>query len=206
MHGADRAGFLFALEGIDGCGKSTQLAMLAEALSARGFAVVATYEPSDGPYGRKIRSMLSQRHALTPEEELALFHADRREHAARVIVPSLAAGKVVLTDRYYCSTAAYQGARGYDPEEILRQNEAFAPIPDAVFLLEVSLDEALRRITEGRGEVPNDFERRESLAAVVRVFAAIKRPYVVRISAERPKEVIHRDLLDRVLSHLEGKR
>jgi len=172
--GGNRPGFLFALEGLDGCGKSTQLALLAQALEARGVPVVSTREPSDGPHGRRIRAMLRRRDELSPQEELALFHADRRDHAARVILPALAAGKVVLTDRYFVSTAAYQGARGFDPEVILRENESFAPIPDAVFLLDVDVDEALRRITEGRGEAPNDFERREALVRVARVLAALR--------------------------------
>ncbi len=204
MDNGRRTGLFFALEGLDGCGKSTQLALLAQALAARGVPVLATREPSDGPYGRRIRAMLSRRSELSPQEELELFHADRRDHAERVIRPGLAAGKVVLCDRYFLSTAAYQGARGFDPEAILRANESFAPIPDAIFLLELGVDEALRRITESRGEAPNDFERREGLAKVAQVLAALDRPYLVRVAAGRPKEAVHRDLLGLVLARLEG--
>ncbi len=206
MAGGRGTGHFFALEGLDGCGKSTQLALLVRSLADRGVDVVATREPSDGPHGRRIRAMLSRRSELSPQEELDLFHADRREHADRLIRPALAAGKVVITDRYFLSTAAYQGARGFDPEEILCFNESFAPVPDAVFLLELPVDEALRRITEGRGEGPNDFERRDGLLRVARVLAVIDRPYLVRIAAGRPRDVVHRDLLARILARLEAGR
>lgn len=117
----ERKGLLIAFEGIDGTGKTTQIELLAEILRQRGLSVVATREPTDGQYGRKIRELYKNRKSVTPEEELALFLDDRREHVAQVIAPALASGKVVLTDRYYYSTAAYQGAAGHDPQKSLPQ-------------------------------------------------------------------------------------
>jgi len=124
--GKHRAGLLIAFEGIDGTGKTTQIRLLAEKLTARGHRVVATREPTDGKYGRKIRELFTKRHHVSAQEELDLFIADRKEHVREVIAPALAAGKIVLTDRYYFSTAAYQGAAGQDPEKIIKLNQAFA--------------------------------------------------------------------------------
>ena len=117
-----RKGWLIAFEGIDGTGKTTQIELLAEVLRQRGLRVVATREPTDGQYGRKIRQLYKNRKSVTPEEELNLFLHDRREHVVQVIAPALASGKVVLTDRYYYSTAAYQGAAGHDPQKIIAAN------------------------------------------------------------------------------------
>ena len=108
---------LIVFEGIDGTGKSTQVRLLAQALEERGLTVVTSREPTDGPFGQKLRlSMITGR--LSPEEELALFHEDRRDHVEHLILPALEAGKVVILDRYFFSTMAYQGARGFDDGSI----------------------------------------------------------------------------------------
>ena len=113
--------------------------MLAASLKKEGHQVVLTREPTHGPAGQKLQSYLlgPSRH-LSPAEELDLFMADRREHVAQIIKPALERGKVVLTDRYYYSSVAYQGALGLDPHDILAANEAFAPVPDLVFILELA--------------------------------------------------------------------
>ena len=119
-------GILIAIEGIDGTGKSTQLKLLGDYLRRRGCTVVETREPTEGPYGQKIRKLYVDRGQCTLEEELELFIEDRRQHVREVIAPALAQGHVVLTDRYYFSTAAYQGAAGMDPDEVFARN-SFAP-------------------------------------------------------------------------------
>ena len=103
-------GKLIVFEGLDGCGKSTQLARAAERLCARGLDVVERREPTDGEFGRKIRAMARSGVAVAPETELEWFFADRREHMDDVVGPALAAGRIVLSDRSYISTVAYQGA------------------------------------------------------------------------------------------------
>ncbi len=194
-----RAGLLIVFEGIDGTGKSTQVQMLAEALRGLGREVVTTFEPTDGPHGRRIRELFTRRDTVSPEEELALFMADRRQHVAEVILPALAAGQVVLSDRYYLSTAAYQGAAGLDAERIIAENESFAPVPDCVLLLEVPIAVGRHRIEALRGEVLNDFEKEETLCRVAAVFNAIRRDYIKRIDASRPLAAVHRSVLDQVL-------
>lgn len=177
----ERKGRLIAFEGIDGTGKTTQIALLAAELRSRGHEVVASREPTNGIYGQRIRALYSNRGAVGPAEELALFVADRRQHVEELIAPALAAGKVVLTDRYYLSTAAYQGALGNDPEEIMRINEEFAPRPDLVLLLEVPVGQGLSRITTLRQETPNDFEQESGLQKVAAVFQRLDRPFIRRL-------------------------
>ena len=122
------SGLFIVLEGIDGAGKSTQIRCLTEKLAASGRPPVVSREPTDGPHGRRLRESAT-RGRLSAEEELATFLADRREHVSNLILPSLAAGKVVVLDRYYFSTAAYQGARGFDWREIVRLGtQASAPV------------------------------------------------------------------------------
>lgn len=193
-----KQGLLIAFEGIDGTGKSTQIALLAEYLSARGCAVVTTREPTDGPYGRKIRSLFASRHQLTPAEELGLFMDDRREHVQQLLAPALAEGKVVLTDRYYLSTAAYQGAAGHDPAVILADNEKFAPTPDLVLLLTLTPAESVHRIETLRGESLNDFEREDVLTKVAAVFAGFEMGYIARIDAAASPAQVNQEIIAKV--------
>jgi len=195
-------GSLIAFEGIDGTGKSTQIALLRDVLQAKGLDVVLTREPTDGAYGQQIRQLYQARASVSHQEELALFLADRREHVGQIIAPALAQGKVVLTDRYYFSTAAYQGLFGVDPEGIIRQNEAFAPVPDLVILFELSPEQAVRRIQTYRQEVLNHFEQEESLRLVAQVFARVQRQYLKRIDASLPIGVVHAQIVALVASML----
>ncbi|MGC3969778.1 MAG: dTMP kinase [Pirellulales bacterium] len=165
------SGLLIVVEGIDGAGKSTQVRRLADALSAAGYDVVADREPTDGPWGRKLReSAVSGRMSLA--EELHAFLEDRREHVRDVITPALQRGAIVVLDRYYFSTMAYQGIRGADVEQIRRDNEVFAPKPDLVLLVDFDPQIALQRIEHSRGDVPNTFERLDQLQAIRDVFLA----------------------------------
>ena len=183
-------GRLVALEGLDGCGKTTQAARLAAALRARGREVVLTREPTDGPFGRRIRALARSGDPLTAAQERELFTEDRREHVARVIEPALAAGRWVLTDRYFLSTVAYQGARGLDWREILASSEGEFPVPDVVLLFELPAAEGLAR-AHARGGAPDPhFEHGEYLSQVERIFAAIDRPYVARVDASGSTEAV----------------
>ena len=146
-------GYLIALEGVDGAGKSTQAMSLAATLTRFGRRVLLTQEPTFGPVGLRLREYLAGgRRYLTPAEELDLFQSDRREHVAKTIRPALERGWTVITDRYYYSSAAYQGALGIDPAEILADSELFAPRPDLVVIFTLPLDQALTRRLEARGE------------------------------------------------------
>lgn len=167
-----KPGLFIVLEGIDGTGKSTQARRLGDWFVARGREVVLSYEPTDGPWGRKLRESAATGR-LSPEDELQYFLNDRRQHVEQKIAPALADGKVVILDRYYFSTMAYQGARGFDPAEIRRMNESFAPVPDLLLILDLDVDTAHQRIGH-RGDSTNEFEKRESLERCREIFLSLK--------------------------------
>jgi dTMP kinase len=182
-------GLFLVIEGIDGTGKSTQAQRLAEWLRELGREVVTSREPTDGPWGRKLRESAATGR-LSPEDELEYFLRDRRQHVEEVIAPALAAGKVVILDRYYFSTMAYQGARGFDPAEIRRRNEEFAPVPDLLLVLDLEVDAALERIG-ARGDTANEFEKRDSLQKCREVFLSLADEPFVRVISTKgtPDEV-----------------
>ena len=173
-------GLLIVFEGIDGTGKSTQISLLESFLKNKGFRVTTTREPTQGRFGQRIRELYQNRQAVTLEQELELFLSDRREHVETLIIPSLKKGRIVLCDRYYLSTAAYQGAAGLDPLMIVEQNR-FAPAPDLAFIFEIDAEESIHRITISRGDHLNDFEQLESLKKVDKIFRDLHFPYIRRI-------------------------
>ncbi|MHB8069807.1 MAG: dTMP kinase [Desulfobaccales bacterium] len=196
-----RRGFLLALEGVDGSGKSTQARLLAVSLLQQGREVVLTQEPGSGPVGQKLRRYLqgADRH-LAPQEELDLFLADRREHVEQVIKPALAAGQIVITDRYYYSSVAYQGALGLDPTWILAENETFAPRPDLVFILVLPVSQALARLQRPLqlSELPLYLEQ------VAAIYRNLQGPHIQRLDATASPQALHALLLARTLEALEN--
>lgn len=201
----NRSGMLIVFEGIDGTGKTTQIDLLADELTRKGFQVVATREPTDGQYGQKVRQLFTSRHNVSLEEELELFMADRREHVEKVIAPALAAGKIVLTDRYYFSTAAYQGAAGKDPEKIIELNEKFAPVPDLLLLLVVPTSVGIHRIKTLRQEILNDFEKESALEKVSAIFESITRKFIKRIDSTGSIQEVHKMIMHHVEHLLKEK-
>ncbi|MBI5569919.1 MAG: dTMP kinase [Desulfomonile tiedjei] len=175
-------------EGIDGSGKSTQVRLLAARFEACGIPCVKTAEPSTGPFGREIRSLVVR---PAPEEEARLFTEDRRDHLHRVILPALKAGLTVVCDRYVYSSVAYQGARGLSPDRILAENRAFAREADVTFLLEIPVPEAMRRIGRGRGNSFSVFEGLEELTAVDSIYRGLKDDLIQRIDGSPPAEEVH---------------
>jgi dTMP kinase len=196
-------GVLLALEGVDGSGKSTQARLLARALKRRGYQVMLTGEPSAGPAGRRLRTYLAgtSRH-LRPVTELALFVADRREHVARVIQPALAAGQVVITDRYYYSSVAYQGALGLDAARILAANEAFAPRPHLVFILTLPPALAVARLGRSPGRRRQVSEGQGYLEQVAAIYASLTGPHIHRVAAAADPRTIHAVILKTTLKAL----
>ena len=176
-------GSLIVLEGLDGCGKTTQLPRLAAQLGRSGREVIETREPYDSLPGRKIRELARRHEPVSAEEELALFLAQRRLHVADVIAPALVRGALVLSDRYFLSTVAYQGARGLDPATLLAASEAEFPLPDLALLLVLPAADGLARAAARGGPAEPAFERADFLARVGEIFAALDRPYLERIDA-----------------------
>lgn len=190
-------GRFITLEGLDGCGKSTQLEKLAAALRAHGFPVVVTREPGGTPTGEKIRHLLldSSTSGLAPLAELALMFASRAQHIQEVIQPGLAEGRIVLCDRFTDSTEAYQGGGrklGSEPVLALHRILCGGLQPELTILMDsevaASVERARRRnqsrADSGRGEDENRFEQ-ESRAFFGRVRAAY-----LAIAAREPERVV----------------
>jgi len=197
-------GLLIVFEGTDGTGKSTQINLLATTLLKKRIDVISTFEPTNGQFGQQIRQLYVNRGNITREEELELFIKDRKEHVDSLLTPALASGKIILCDRYYLSTIAYQGAAGLSPAMILAKNE-FAPKPDMALLFTAPVETSARRITEGRGEQLNDFEKKEYLIQVANQFERINLPYIQRINADRSIEAIHKDVLALTLALIKSR-
>jgi dTMP kinase len=208
-------GFFISFEGIEGSGKSTQIALLADALRAQGHEVVLTREPGGTPVGQVLRRLLLEASAspLAPGAELFLLLADRSQHVQEVIAPALHAGKIVLSDRFLDSTTAYQGfARGFKAD-FLSQLNTFACsgcIPALTFVMDLEVTEGLRRARQRQSVATDRFEA-ESIAFHERVrsgFLEIARAESQRVQildATRPVEVNHQEILATVRERLVGK-
>ncbi|MCP3984292.1 MAG: dTMP kinase [bacterium] len=187
-------GVFIVFEGVDGSGKSTQVARLVQWLEAGGHTVVSTREPHECAAGRRIREMARSGESVSAEQELAWFQEQRREHVRDVIEPALAAGKIVVCDRYYLSSVAYQGARGLDPERILAESEANFPAPDLVLLLDLSPEAGLARVAVRGAPAEPAFEQPKRLQAVAAIYRTLALPFLVRVDASGQEAAIATDL------------
>lgn len=142
-------GIFITFEGIDGCGKSTQAKKLYLHLKKEGFPVLFLREPGGTPVSERIRRLLLDRNLdITPTSELLLYEAARAHLAETIIIPELQKGTIIVCDRYYDSTTAYQGyGRGLDLNMIIRLNRAASlnVAPDLTFILDVDYQTALKR-------------------------------------------------------------
>lgn len=153
MSGSSRKGLFITLEGVEGCGKSTQADRLVAWLTERGYDVVLTREPGGTPLGERLRdALLDVGGGMLAETELFLYLASRAEHTAEVIVPAIERGSVVISDRYADASVAYQGGGrqlGADLVRDLNQVATRGVKPDVTFLLDLSPEEGLTRL-DGR--------------------------------------------------------
>jgi len=179
---------LIDLEGIDGCGKSTQSKFLMEKFEENNEKTIILKEPTSGKYGKKLWEMLSGKRKATTEQILDLFVMDRKEHVEEKINPALNEGKIVLMDRYYYSTMAYQAAAGIDVNRIRKDNE-FAPKPDVVLIFDLPADLAMKRV-KGHS-VADVFEKEEHLEKVREAYLDLRDDPLVRIidSTRTPEEI-----------------
>jgi dTMP kinase len=183
------AGALVVFRGLDGSRpRRARLAAAArprpDPRTARPYEAAAEDEdPRDGALGERCR-----------RGGLRWFVEQRREHVRERVAPALAAGQVVLCDRYFLSTAAYQGARGLDAEAILAAGEREFPLPRLVLLLELDAALALARVASRGGPGEPVFERREFLERVAANFRRLARPYVATIDAARSEAEVEADV------------
>ena len=143
-------GKFITFEGIDGSGKSTQLSMLSGNLRSRGVNVITTREPGGTPLGRRLReAFLETEENIAPMAELLSFAADRAQHVEFLIKPSIAEGRVVISDRYADATFAYQGAgRGFPEDKVLQVIELATGglKPDLTLFFDIPVQEAIQRM------------------------------------------------------------
>jgi len=205
---------LITFEGIDGCGKTTQINLLAQALQAWGFDPILTKQPGGTEIGAKIRALLldPSHKALCPQSELLLYMADRFQHLAEVIHPALKSGKLVLCDRYHDATLAYQGGgRGLNLEW-LRPLEAQLATPALTFLFQISPEAARARINrrneeQGVESCRLEGEEKSFFDRVAQAYQDLSARCPERfwvIDAQRPTEVIHAEVLQQVLKKIES--
>ena len=205
---------LITFEGIDGCGKTTQINLLAQALRAWGFDPLLTKQPGGTEIGLKIRALLldPNHKALCSQAELLLYMADRFQHLEEVIHPALKSGKLVLCDRYHDATLAYQGGgRGLNLDW-LKPLEALLATPALTFLFQISPEKARDRINrraQEQGGEPCRLEGEEKsfFTRVAQAYQDLSARFPERfcvIDAERPPEVVQAEVLQQVLKKIES--
>jgi len=147
-------GLFITFEGIDGCGKTTQINLLKEYLKKQNKKVILTFEPGGSDIGKNLRQILLHHNGYVDDMcETFLYLADRSQHVQTIIMENLKLGNIILCDRYIDSTIAYQGyGRGYDIEQLeLLNNIATKNLkPDLTFLIDIDIQTAQKRIGENK--------------------------------------------------------
>ncbi|GBF40910.1 thymidylate kinase [Leptospira ellinghausenii] len=182
----------FVFEGIDGSGKTTVSKRVSEILNEKLFPNVWHREPTDSVFGKKIREFLQGKIKLTQEEQLKLFLQDRELSVQDIILPTLKNGKSIVQDRYYFSTAAYQGRDEEHAADILYMNEDKGfPEPNHVYFLDLSPEEALER-RNTRGGKQEVFDESSEQTRIYQNYLAILPESTIFVDATADlEEVVH---------------
>jgi dTMP kinase len=196
-------GKFIVFEGLDGCGKTTQVKLFKEYLESQKRKVIATHEPTDeSDAGQRIRRVLQHKESFpTMEEFQMLYVEDRKIHTARVILPALENGIDVIGDRYYLSTVAFGSIGGCDIEWLHEINAEF-PRPDITFIIDVEPATCLERQGK-KGEGLEYFERQKRFGHALETYRAMVKKHnnVFLINGNRDVDSIFAD----VISLSEGK-
>jgi len=190
-----RVGVFIVIEGIDGAGKTLHSRNLCIQLHKRGFDVRYTTEPSNSFIGRLLREEFLYRRKAPPEVEALLFAADRFQHIKNEVQPMLQQNSIIVSDRYYYASIAYQGAQGVDMEWIRCINN-FALKPDLAIYLDIPAEIAMSRIRRNKSVMEKiDFERR-----VRNIYLdLVKRGELTYVDGNRAVEDVNKEILSLVL-------
>lgn len=198
----DGKGFFVCVEGLDGCGKTTQAKSLVERLKRKGYAAIYTAEPSSGKIGSFIKKYcLYGEKRVSSVVEALLFAADRFEHGEQKILPALQKGKIVVSDRYVYSSFAYQGATDLDVEWIEKIN-IHSIKPDLAIFLDVDPETVIQRLNSERS-VMEKLDIQRKVQKIYRKFA--EEGDLVKLDGNRPQQEVADDLFSIVLKILKGK-
>jgi dTMP kinase len=197
-----RKGFFICVEGLDGCGKTTQTRLLVRKLRKMGYDAIYTAEPSRGEIGKFIkRYCLHGEKRTSPIIEALLFAADRFDHVKNEVIPALDEGKIVVSDRYVYSSLAYQGAAGLDLKWIEIINE-HAIRPDLAIFVDVEPEAVVKRLKPKKSVMEN-LETQRKVHGVYLKF--VEKGELVKIDGNRSKSEVADYILKTVLKFLEKK-
>lgn len=200
MEKMKRKGFFICIEGLDGCGKTTQTKILVRRLRKKGYDAIYTAEPSQGKIGKFIRKYCLHSERRVPSVvEALLFAADRFEHVEKEIIPALNEGKIMVSDRYVYSSLAYQGAAGLDLEWIRKINEHVIR-PDIAFFVDVEPKTVIKRVKTKKSVMEN-LETQRKVRKVYINF--VERGELTKIDGNRSKKEVADDILKTVFGFLE---
>ena len=199
-----KKGYFITFEGIDGCGKTTQLEAVYDFLTNLGYECIKTREPGSLELGKKIREILLYHDGIVSDNcEMFLFLADRSQHIDTLIKPSVEAGKVVLCDRHTDSTIAYQGyGREHDVERLIKLNEIATNgiKPDLTFVFDVNCETGAKRA----GNNPDRMEAsgKEFFERVRNGYLELSKRYPERIkviNGENSKEFVYNEVKSNII-------
>jgi dTMP kinase len=203
-------GIFITFEGIEGCGKSTQALLLANALRGTGHEVLLTREPGGPVISEAIRKILldPEYYEMLPETEMLLYMASRSQHTGQWILPALKEGKIVISDRYYDSTIAYQGAArdlDFDIIETITHFATYNTDPDLTFLIDLPVEIGRKRI-QSRKLDRLELEAMDFHQKVREQYLFIASKYTSRyyvISGDDMVDTIHQKVLERALEQID---
>lgn len=203
------AGLFLSFEGIDGSGKSTQARRLADSLRARGHAVTLTREPGGSPGAEEIRRLVltGDPDRWSPETEMLLFTAARRDHLEKTIRPALARGEIVITDRFADSTRMYQGLRGAASRDTVDRlhDLMIGAEPDLTLLIDIDPAVGLSRAQARAGDEQRFEDMGLATQAQMRagfLDLAARTPRIAVIDGARDADAVAADVLTTVLARL----
>lgn len=196
-----KKGLFICVEGLDGCGKTTQTKLLVRRLRKEGYNAMYTSEPSHGKIGRFIKKYcLHAEKRVSSVVEALLFAADRFEHVEKEIIPALNEGKIVVSDRYVYSSLAYQGAAGLDLKWIEKIN-GHALRPDLAIFVDVEPNVVVQRLKPKKSVMEN-LETQRKVREVYLIF--VKNGELTRIDGNKSKEDVANAILTEVLKFLKN--